>query len=91
LFHEVPSSIAKKVIPELQRITRPGGVWVGDAATQGGPRDGGILEKARTWVSHRHNLEVWTLENNTNNFPVIRKEAGWKTDRVNGKTLSMKV
>ena len=90
LFHEVPSSITRKIIPELSRITRPGGVWVGDASTQGGPRQGTILQKARTWAGHRWNFEVWTLQNNTNDFPVLRKAAGWVQNNATGKSLAMK-
>jgi SAM-dependent methyltransferase len=90
LFHEVPSFAAKKIIAELNRITRPGGVWVGDAATQGGPRPGTISSLARTWAGHRFNFEVWTLQNNANDFPAIRKEAGWRTDTSTGKPITVK-
>ena len=90
LFHEVPSVIAKEIIPELHRITRPGGVWVGDGSTQGAPKAASILSRANTWEQHRYNLEVWMVQNAANNFPELRKEAGWQTDMSTGKAVTIK-
>jgi hypothetical protein len=35
LFHEVPCLATARIVPEPARITRPGGVWVGDASGTG--------------------------------------------------------
>lgn len=92
LFHEVPAFATKKIVPELARITRPGGIWVGDASGTGGDfkLEPTIINKARTWVNHRFNNEVWEIQNLTNDFPTLRKNAGWASDLSTGKPITVK-
>ena len=93
IFHELPQFATKKIVPELARITRPGGVWVGDSSGSGGDfkQNGTIINKAKTWVNHRFNNEVWEVQNLQNDFPTMRKDAGWKSvTGPKGKPLTVK-
>jgi len=93
VFHEVPQFATAKILPELARITRPGGIWVGDASGTGGDfsYEGTIIHKAKTWVNHRFNNEVWEVQNLQNDFPAMRKAAGFTSVKgPNGKPLTIK-
>jgi len=89
IFHELPIFATRKIIPELQRITRPGGIWVGDG-TGDGKYQGTIIQKAATWVNHRYNNETWEVQNLQNHFPTLRREAGWRTDNSTGQPIVIK-
>jgi ubiquinone/menaquinone biosynthesis C-methylase UbiE len=61
LHHEVPVEVTLKIIAEVQRITRPGGVYYPLDFVSGGtampPR-----QMYGRWWDHRWNNEPWSLE-----------------------------
>ena len=61
LHHEVPAEVTLKIIAEVQRITRPGGVYYPLDFVSGGtampPR-----QMYGRWWDHRWNNEPWSLE-----------------------------
>jgi SAM-dependent methyltransferase len=93
LFHEVAAFAARKIVPEIHRVLRPGGTWSGDASGSGG-RDyvhpGTIVAKAASWVNHRFNHEPWEIQNLGNDFPAMRKAAGFAVDASSGKPVTVK-
>lgn len=93
LFHEVAAFAAKKIVPEIHRVLRPGGTWSGDASGSGGKdyvHPGTIVAKAANWVNHRFNNETWEIQNLSNDFPTIRADAGFKVDTTAGKPVTVK-
>ena len=60
LFHEVTAEAARKIIAEMGRITRPGGVFYPmDFNPVTAPSPGRIYS---TWLDHRYNTEPWRLQ-----------------------------
>jgi ubiquinone/menaquinone biosynthesis C-methylase UbiE len=61
LHHEVPADVTLKIIAEVQRVTRPGGVYYPLDFVSGGtampPR-----QMYGRWWDHRWNNEPWSLE-----------------------------
>ena len=61
LHHEVPAEVTRKIIAEVQRITRPGGVFYPlDFGTGGAVMPPRLLYGR--WWDHRWNNEAWSLE-----------------------------
>ena len=84
MFHEVEVPAAKKIVTEIFRILRPGGVFNhADSPTEGNPKlpiSGTIAAKARRWENHRHNVETWTLDYTHTDFPQLMRSAGFDVD-----------
>ena len=98
MFHEVTAAVAKKIVPEIYRILRPGGVFNHiDIVTEGHPiqRPGSfltrvprtIVSKARSWENHRHNVEPWTLEYTHTDFPELLRTTGFDVDLTTNTNL----
>lgn len=93
LFHEVASFAAKKIVPEIHRVTRPGGTWSGDGSGSGKTQythPGTIVAKAASWVNHRFNFEPWEIQNLGNDFPALRKAAGFATAMAGDVPVTVK-
>ena len=82
MFHEVTPQAAKKIVAEVHRILRPGGVFHhADVATEGqasyrAPQS--VTEKAGLFTNHRENIEPWWPMYQNTNFPDVIKAAGFK-------------
>ena len=76
LFHEIPFSATEKVVHEIYRILRPGGVFniydfpVGDPIT---PESRYMFE-----LDHRDNGEPWSIELMESDFDGLLKAAGFE-------------
>ncbi|MEE2704868.1 MAG: class I SAM-dependent methyltransferase [Pseudomonadota bacterium] len=79
LHHELPEDISKKVVAEVNRILRPGGVFF-PIDFQTGAYKGAESAWARymQFKDHRWNEEVWRQEYGKFNFPQAMREAGFK-------------
>jgi SAM-dependent methyltransferase len=86
LFHEVSAEAARKIVAEMARIIRPGGVWChNDAQTTGWPSeihrpDTSIQGKAMAWNLYRHNYEPWYEAYKALDFPALLRDAGFDVD-----------
>jgi ubiquinone/menaquinone biosynthesis C-methylase UbiE len=84
MFHEVDAPAAKKIVSEIFRILRPGGVFNhADSQTEGNPKrplPRTIPIKARLWENHRHNVETWALDYAHTDFPQLMRSAGFDVD-----------
>jgi len=86
MFHEVTEEAATKIVPEIFRILRPGGVFNhSDSPTEGNPEVARSLRKtiewkARRWENHRHNVEPWALDYQHTDFPGLLRSAGFEVD-----------
>ena len=84
MFHEMNAEAAKKVVPEIFRILRPGGVFNHvDLLTKGNPAGfiaRTIREKAASWNTHRHNVESWYHEYTHTDFPELIRSVGFDVD-----------
>ncbi len=84
MFHEVDAPAAQKIVPEIFRILRPGGVFNhADSPTIGNPKvpiPGTIALKARRWENHRHNVEPWALDYAHTDFPQLMRDTGFEVD-----------
>ena len=76
LFHEIPFSATEKVVHEMARLLRPGGVFniydfpVGDPMT---PETRYMFE-----LDHRDNGEPWSIELMESDFDGLLKSAGFE-------------
>ena len=76
LFHEIPFSATEKVVREMYRILRPGGVFniydfpVGDPMT---PESRYMFE-----LDHRDNGEPWSIDLMESDFDGLLKSAGFE-------------
>ncbi|MDE0801469.1 MAG: class I SAM-dependent methyltransferase [Rhodospirillaceae bacterium] len=76
LFHEVPTEDTKKILTEVRRILRPGGVFFPvdfRTYTQTRPSASGRFNQ---WWDHVHNNEVWTEEYRASDFIQLMTDAG---------------
>lgn len=84
VFHEVTHEAAKKIVPEIHRILRPGGIFYhDDSVTEGNPNipvPQSVYDRAWLWVDHRHNIEPWIPEYRESDFPGIMRKAGFDVD-----------
>ena len=84
MFHEVSNPAAAKIVPEIYRILRPGGIFNhDDSGTLGNsniPLPLTIVAKAWAWVDHRHNVESWILGYRHTDFPGLIRKAGFDVD-----------
>ena len=84
MFHEVDTPAATKIVPEIFRVLRPGGVFNhSDGITAGNPNGSlpqTILLKARRWENHRHNVEPWALDYAHTDFPQLLRNTGFDVD-----------
>jgi ubiquinone/menaquinone biosynthesis C-methylase UbiE len=88
MFHEASAEATAKIIPELFRILRPGGLFNHvDTVTLGNPTakpPQTIPLKARMWENHRLNNEPWAIEYTHTDFPGLLKKAGFTVELGNG-------
>ena len=84
MFHEVDIPAAAKIVPEIYRILRPGGVFNhADSPTEGNPKvplRQTIFAKAKAWENHRHNVEPWALDYAHTDFPGLMRNTGFDVD-----------
>ncbi len=84
LFHEVTVPAAEKIVTEIHRILRPGGVFNhDDSPTEGNPNvpvPKTIYAKARLWEDHRHNFEPWIPGYRDSDFPGLLRKTGFTVD-----------
>jgi SAM-dependent methyltransferase len=84
LFHEVTVDAAEKIIAEMFRVMRPGGVWKhNDIVTEGNPKARPVktvFGKAAAWNTHRHNYEPWWIDRINSDFPGMLRRAGFAVD-----------
>ncbi|MBT6088780.1 MAG: class I SAM-dependent methyltransferase [Rhodospirillaceae bacterium] len=89
LFHEVPTEDTKKILAEVRRILRPGGVFFPvdfKTYTQSQPSASGRFNQ---WWDHVHNNEVWTEEYRDSDFIQLMADAGL-TVNENAPTLQQR-
>ena len=79
LHHELPEEISKKLVNEVNRILRPGGLFF-PIDFQTGAYKGAESAWARymQFKDHRWNEEVWRQEYGKLNFPQALSDAGFK-------------
>ena len=84
MFHEVEIAAAYKIVKEMFRVLRPGGVWKhNDSLTAGNPNakpSQTIQGKAGTWMTQRHNYEPWYIERQESTFPQMLRDVGFEVD-----------
>lgn len=84
LFHEVTVPAAQKIVPEFNRILRPGGIFFhDDSVTEGNPNipvPQTVYDRAWLWVDHRHNIEPWIPGYRESDFPGLMRKAGFDVD-----------
>lgn len=77
LHHEVPAEISKQIAKEVQRILRPGGVFMPVDFYTGTARGReGAYTLYSQWKDHRWNEEVWREEYRNLDFPEALRAAG---------------
>ena len=79
LHHELPEEISKKLVNEVRRILRPGGLFF-PIDFQTGAYKGAESAWARymQFKDHRWNEEVWRQEYGNLNLPQVMSDAGFK-------------
>ena len=79
LHHELPEEISKKLVNEVRRILRPGGLFF-PIDFQTGAYKGAESAWARymQFKDHRWNEEVWRQEYGNLNLPQVMSDAGLK-------------
>ena len=93
MFHEMSAEAARKVMPEIFRVLRPGGVFNhNDLISSGNPNASiarTIREKAASWNTHRHNVESFYHEYTHTDYPQLIRDAGFDVDLTlkNGRTF----
>ena len=84
VFHEMSAEAASKVMPEIFRILRPGGVFNHNDLMSSGNPNGSIArtirEKAASWNTHRHNVESFYHEYTHTDYPQLIRNAGFDVD-----------
>ena len=94
LFHEVTLRAAEKIVAEMYRVMRPGGVWKhNDTPTEGNPKappNKTVFGKSAAWNTHRHNYEPWWIQRITADFPGMLRKAGFivETDAPRGRGIT---
>lgn len=76
LFHEVPTENARKILAEVERILRPGGVFLPVDFKTFDQRMPSANSRFNQWWDHVYNNEVWTEEYRTSNFSDLMRDAG---------------
>ncbi len=83
-FHEIAPDAQKRVMKEIHRILRPGGVYHHvDFMTDGHPDYTPIKTvagRAGRWVDHRHNVETWSPAYRHSDFPGLMRAVGFDVD-----------
>lgn len=76
LFHEVPTENTRQILAEVNRILRPGGVFLPVDFKTFDQRMPSANSRLNQWWDHVYNNEVWTEEYRTANFSELMREAG---------------
>jgi ubiquinone/menaquinone biosynthesis C-methylase UbiE len=83
IFHEIDPVEAKKVVKEIFRVLRPGGIYhhvdIPTIGTGWKPSNT-LTAKAGEWSTYRHNVETWWAAFQKTDFPAVLKEAGFELD-----------
>ena len=87
LFHEVPTEDTRKILSEVKRILRPGGVFFPVDFKTYDQRPPSANSRLNQWWDHVYNNEVWTEEYRDSNFSELMREAGLIVNK-NAPTLS---
>jgi len=84
VFHETNLDAMRKIVKEVYRILRPGGVFGHlDAFTAGHPTrrpPNDLQGKAMLWNIYRNNYEPFYLDYSELDFPSVLREAGFQVD-----------
>jgi 2-polyprenyl-3-methyl-5-hydroxy-6-metoxy-1,4-benzoquinol methylase len=84
VFHEISPEARPRVVKEIFRLLRPGGVYHHvDFITAGHPKytpTKTITGLAGKWVDHRHNVETWSPAYQTSDFPGLMRSVGFDVD-----------
>ena len=76
LFHEIPTQDTRKILAEVKRILRPGGVFFPVDFKTYDQRPPSANSRLNQWWDHVYNNEVWTEEYRDSNFSELMIEAG---------------
>ena len=77
LFHEVPTQDTRKILSEVSRILRPGGIFFPVDFKTYDQRPPTANSRLNQWWDHVYNNEVWTEEYRDSNFGELMREAGF--------------
>ncbi len=86
LFHEVPTEHAKKILAEVRRILRPGGVFFPVDFKTYSQTTTSASGRFNQWWDHVYNNEVWAEEYRNSDFIQMMTDAGL-TVREDAPTL----
>jgi ubiquinone/menaquinone biosynthesis C-methylase UbiE len=84
VFHEVAPENRQRIVKEIYRVLRPGGVYHhADFMTVGHPNFSWpktVAGLSGIWVDHRHNVETWSPLYRQSDFPGLMKAVGFQVD-----------
>lgn len=84
MFHEVAPEARERIVREIFRILRPGGVYHhADFMTKGHPEytpGKTVVGLASQWIDHRHNVETWSPAYRDCEFYDLLRSVGFKVE-----------
>jgi ubiquinone/menaquinone biosynthesis C-methylase UbiE len=84
MFHEIAPESRERVVKEIFRVLRPGGVYHhADFMTAGHPDytpTKTVVGLAGQWLDHRHNVETWSPAYRACDFPGLMRSVGFQVD-----------